>query len=60
MATRKPPPRTKTTTPEPVKCGPCGGTGEVARTVRVGRKQRPVGQQAGICLTCLGTGNATD
>ncbi|MEW2569669.1 hypothetical protein [Streptomyces sp. NPDC047070] len=39
-------------------CSPCGGTGEVSRTVRVGRKQRVVGQQAGICLNCLGSGEA--
>ncbi|MFE9807771.1 hypothetical protein [Streptomyces sp. NPDC005548] len=41
-------------------CAPCGGTGEVARTVHVGRKRRPVGEQAGICLACFGTGEATD
>ncbi|MEU5193011.1 hypothetical protein AB0G86_02965 [Streptomyces scabiei] len=37
-------------------CEPCKGTGEVARTVRVGRKHRPVGEQTGICLACFGTG----
>jgi DnaJ-class molecular chaperone len=47
--------------PAPVApCEPCKGTGEVSRTVRVGRKQRTVGQQAGICLACFGTGEATD
>ena len=37
-------------------CEPCKGTGEVSRTVRVGRKQRTVGQQTGLCLNCLGAG----
>ena len=39
-------------------CPVCHGTGEVSRTVRVGRKQRPVGQQTGFCLNCLGSGEA--
>ncbi|MBD0843268.1 hypothetical protein [Streptomyces sp. TRM68416] len=43
---------------EPKPCAPCKGTGEVARTVRVGRKRRTVGQQTGICLACFGTGEA--
>lgn len=60
MAARKATARRKTTAPEPAKCPTCDGTGEVARTVRVGRKQRPVGQQTGICLACLGSGEATD
>ncbi|WP_169801926.1 hypothetical protein [Streptomyces phaeochromogenes] len=46
----------KTAKPSAKPCSPCGGTGEVSRTVRVGRKQRPVGQQTGICLNCLGSG----
>ncbi|WP_098899472.1 hypothetical protein [Streptomyces sp. st77] len=41
---------------EPASCQPCGGTGNVAITVRVGRKRRPVGQQDGLCLNCLGSG----
>ncbi|MFF9347521.1 hypothetical protein [Streptomyces sp. NPDC014734] len=41
---------------QPTECQPCGGTGNVAVTVRVGRKRRPVGQQDGLCLNCLGTG----
>ncbi|MFJ7969193.1 hypothetical protein [Streptomyces sp. NPDC096324] len=57
MATKKTPPRLA---PAPPMCGPCNGTGEVARPVRVGRKRRPVGEQAGICLACFGTGEATD
>ncbi|WP_095936651.1 hypothetical protein [Streptomyces sp. Tue6028] len=59
MAARKP---RKATVPVPAakQCGPCNGTGEVARTVRVGRTKRPVGQQTGICLACFGTGEATD
>ncbi|MFF4504616.1 hypothetical protein [Streptomyces sp. NPDC001401] len=47
----------KTSAPaEPAKCPTCKGTGEVSRTVHVGRKRRAVGRQAGICLTCLGSG----
>ena len=60
MATRKTTSRRKAPAPEPAKCGPCNGTGEVARTVRIGRKQRVVGQQTGICLACLGSGEAND
>ncbi|MFB8382429.1 hypothetical protein [Streptomyces rubiginosohelvolus] len=58
-------PRRTTTKPpknpapaEPVVCSPCDGSGMVAATVRVGRKRRPVGQQDGICLNCLGSGLA--
>ncbi|MFJ3435703.1 hypothetical protein ACIPMU_19390 [Streptomyces cyaneofuscatus] len=54
--TTKPP---TTTVPAPVElpsCQPCGGSGNVAITVRVGRKRRPVGQQDGLCLNCLGEG----
>lgn len=54
MATRK------KAAPEPVPCSDCGGSGEVPTTVLVGRKRRPVGKQTGFCLTCLGTGTATD
>ncbi|MBT2424808.1 hypothetical protein J7F02_03620 [Streptomyces sp. ISL-112] len=57
--TTKPP---KNPTPVPVEpaCQPCGGTGNVAITVRVGRKRRPVGQQDGLCLNCLGEGTDPD
>ncbi|MER7478640.1 MULTISPECIES: hypothetical protein [Streptomyces] len=41
-------------------CPVCHGTGEVARTVRVGRKHRVVGEQSGLCLNCLGSGQAPD
>ena len=62
MAARKTITRRKATVPEPPakRCEPCNGTGEIARTVRVGRKQRVVGRQTGICLACLGTGEASD
>ncbi|WP_330282940.1 hypothetical protein [Streptomyces sp. NBC_00588] len=50
----------KTAKPKTTPCEPCKGTGEVSRTVRVGRKQRAVGAQTGICLSCLGSGEATD
>lgn len=39
-------------------CPVCKGTGEVSRTVRVGRKRRVVGKQTGLCLNCLGSGEA--
>ncbi|WNC01869.1 hypothetical protein Q2K21_29520 [Streptomyces sp. CGMCC 4.7035] len=57
MAERKTTRRT-TTTPQPTPCETCKGAGEVSRTVRVGRKHRVVGQQTGLCLTCLGSGEA--
>ncbi|WP_199924492.1 hypothetical protein [Streptomyces sp. WM6386] len=44
----------KTVKPATLPCPTCKGTGEVSRTVRVGRKQRAVGQQTGLCLNCLG------
>ncbi|RSN91146.1 hypothetical protein DMH26_27120 [Streptomyces sp. WAC 05379] len=44
---------------EPAACPACKGTGEVSRTVHVGRKRRPAGQQTGICLACLGSGEVT-
>ncbi|MFV5991385.1 hypothetical protein ACNPQM_02685 [Streptomyces sp. NPDC056231] len=56
MATKK----TTAKAPAPAKCQPCGGTGNVATTVRVGRKRRPVGQQDGLCLSCFGTGTAAE
>ncbi|MCF3961395.1 hypothetical protein [Streptomyces fuscigenes] len=54
---RKATARTATKPPsEPPACPSCKGSGQVARTVRVGRRQRVVGQQEGLCLTCLGSG----
>jgi DnaJ-class molecular chaperone len=44
---------------EPIACTACKGSGTVARTVRVGRRHRTVGQQDGLCLACLGTGTAS-
>ncbi|SHI23372.1 hypothetical protein SAMN05444521_5848 [Streptomyces sp. 3214.6] len=52
MAARKP------AATKPVQCPVCKGTGEVSRTVRVGRKRRTVGAQTGLCLNCLGSGEA--
>ncbi|MFD7602644.1 hypothetical protein ACFWAN_19280 [Streptomyces mirabilis] len=48
--------------PRVKKCSDCKGSGEIAETVRVGaRKGRATGdQQAALCLTCFGTGEATD
>lgn len=57
--TTKPLPKTPAPV-EPGDCTPCGGTGNVPTTVRVGRKRRPVGQQDGLCLNCLGTGTNPD
>lgn len=56
MAARKP----RKAAAAPAKCRVCKGSGEVSIKVRVGRKQRPVGDQTGLCLTCLGSGEATD
>ncbi|WP_435597521.1 hypothetical protein [Streptomyces anulatus] len=65
MAPRRTTTKTPKNTPapvpiEPAPCQPCGGTGNVAITVRVGRKRRPVGQQDGLCLNCLGSGTDPD
>ncbi|MER6028436.1 hypothetical protein [Streptomyces sp. NPDC001851] len=57
-AARKTTTRRKPAVPEPAKCSVCHGTGEVSRTVRVGRKRRTVGEQTGLCLNCLGSGDA--
>ncbi|MEU2415337.1 hypothetical protein ABZ736_28860 [Streptomyces sp. NPDC013099] len=56
MATRTTKPTKPTASTEPAACKPCGRTGNVPTTVRVGRKRRPVGQQDGLCLNCLGSG----
>jgi len=44
--------------PDPAPCEVCKGTGQVAVTVRVGRRHRLVGQQEGMCLSCFGSGEA--
>jgi hypothetical protein len=54
MATKKITPRKVETKDTP--CKACASGGEVAVTVRVGRKRREVGQQLGWCLRCEGTG----
>ncbi|MFJ9055769.1 hypothetical protein [Streptomyces sp. NPDC102409] len=56
MATRTTKPKKPTASTEPAACKPCGGTGNVPTTVRVGHKRRPVGQQDGLCLNCFGSG----
>ncbi|WP_432112628.1 hypothetical protein [Streptomyces sp. YPW6] len=56
MATKRTTKPSKNTPPSQVVCSPCDGSGMVAATVRVGRKRRPVGQQDGLCLNCLGSG----
>ncbi|MEU6088064.1 hypothetical protein ABZ865_14805 [Streptomyces sp. NPDC047085] len=48
----------KLTEPQAKQCPTCKGTGEVSRTVRVGRRRRTVGRQTGLCLACLGSGEA--
>ncbi|MGW1095930.1 hypothetical protein ACWD5W_09065 [Streptomyces sp. NPDC002455] len=60
MATRTTKPKKSPAPDEPAVCQPCGGTGNVPTTVRVGRKRRPVGQQDGLCLNCLGSGTNPD
>ncbi|WP_445276637.1 hypothetical protein [Streptomyces sp. DSM 41033] len=60
MAPRTTKPKKPFTSTEPAACKPCGGTGNVPTTVRVGRKRRPVGQQDGLCLNCLGSGTDPD
>lgn len=63
-AAKKTAPRRKTVPakPEPVKCPDCDGHGEITEAVKVGtRKGRLTDDhQTGLCLTCLGTGQATD
>lgn len=54
MAANKPAPGK----PAAKECPACKGTGEVTRPVRVGRKRRVVGEQNGLCLGCLGSGEA--
>ncbi|RPF33615.1 hypothetical protein [Streptomyces sp. TLI_185] len=56
-ATRR---RTAPVKPEPAKCPDCDGHGEITEAVKVGaRKGRLTDhRQAGLCLTCLGTGEA--
>ncbi|WP_030854936.1 hypothetical protein [Streptomyces griseus] len=60
MATKRTIKPSKNVPPAPAVCSPCDGSGMVAATVRVGRKRRPVGQQDGICLNCLGSGTDPD
>ncbi|QUW93725.1 hypothetical protein [Streptomyces sp. V17-9] len=64
MATaKKPTTRRKTPpAPKPPLCPDCDGTGETRETVRVGiRKTRVTDDhQTALCLTCWGTGHATD
>lgn len=61
MATaKKPAGRRRTAVPKAPKCPDCDGTGESTEAVRVGsRKGRATAdQQAGLCLTCWGSGEA--
>ncbi|WP_394430435.1 hypothetical protein [Streptomyces sp. SGAir0957] len=40
-------------------CGTCKGSGEVSIAVRVGRRRRITdNEQTGLCLACLGSGEA--
>ncbi|MBO1336698.1 hypothetical protein [Streptomyces sp. VRA16 Mangrove soil] len=48
----------KKTGAKPAACRTCKGTGEVSVPVRVGRKRRVAGAQTGMCLACLGSGDA--
>ncbi|MEV6954946.1 hypothetical protein [Streptomyces sp. NPDC051183] len=62
MTVQKQPPtrrRSPKSAPAAPNCETCGGTGETATTVRVGRKRREIGAtQSGLCPACLGTGTA--
>ncbi|GAA2568632.1 hypothetical protein [Streptomyces lienomycini] len=65
MATAKKPAarrKTRAATPEPASCPDCNGTGEHTETVRVGARKGRVtaDRQTVLCLTCWGTGHATD
>lgn len=55
MATKT---RTKTAVAAPEPCPDCGGTGETPQPVT--RRRGTVQGQMGVCLSCLGTGEATD
>lgn len=60
-AAKKTTARRKTTSkPEPAKCPDCDGKGEITETVQVGgRKKRLTDdQQAALCVTCWGSGEA--
>ncbi|MFF9409057.1 hypothetical protein ACF1B0_26565 [Streptomyces anandii] len=59
-AAKKPAPRRRTAKPQPRPCPDCQGNGEITEAVRVGtRKGRTTDdRQAGLCLTCWGTGEA--
>ncbi|MEU6252236.1 hypothetical protein [Streptomyces sp. NPDC047043] len=61
-AARKPAARRKTAAPkpEPAKCPDCDGHGEIAEAVKVGTRKGRITdhRQAGLCLTCLGSGEA--
>ncbi|TDT38347.1 hypothetical protein EV562_105364 [Streptomyces sp. BK208] len=48
--------------PEPAKCPDCDGKGETRETIRVGARKGRVtdDHQTALCLTCWGTGHATD
>jgi DnaJ-class molecular chaperone len=56
-AARRKPARPK---PAPVKCSDCDGHGEITEAVKVGARKGRITdhRQAGLCLTCLGTGEA--
>ncbi|MFD7610962.1 hypothetical protein [Streptomyces sp. NPDC059828] len=59
MAARK----TTARTTRAKKCPDCKGTGETTETVRVGsvrNSHETTDRQAALCLTCLGTGHATN
>lgn len=48
--------------PPPKNCPDCDGKGEITETVRVGARKGRTTQhkQSAVCLTCWGTGAATD
>ncbi|NUS54050.1 MAG: hypothetical protein HOV66_04190 [Streptomycetaceae bacterium] len=59
-ATRKPATRRKSAPVKPAKCPDCDGHGEITEAVKVGARKGRITdhRQTGLCLTCLGTGEA--
>jgi hypothetical protein len=59
-AAKKPSTRRRTAAPKPAACPDCGGHGEITEAVKVGTRKGRItdDRQTGLCLTCLGTGDA--
>ncbi|MFJ1999150.1 hypothetical protein [Streptomyces chartreusis] len=59
-AAKKSATRRKTALPKPAKCPDCDGHGEITEAVKVGTRKGRITdhRQTGLCLTCLGFGEA--